>query len=260
MSSRPAGGVSYDNSGRVVLVTGGAQGIGHAICVAFAKSGAQVVCADVLEPSDLPASVQFKKTDTASEADCQAVVEWTTNKLGGLDILVNNAAIQPPASYLPVHELDTELAQRMVEINFMGYTYMAKHALKVMRQQQSGVVVNIASGQGDRTACGVPIYGPIKAANILQAMQWAVEYARQGIRVVSLSPGAIETPLVKASLAAQGGADALANRHPLGRIGQPDEIAAAVLWLASCDASFVTGTDLAVDGGLSAFGSFADPY
>ncbi len=73
-----------------------------------------------------------------------------------------------------------------------------------------GVVINIASGQGDRTARGVPIYGPIKAANILQAMQWAVEYARQGIRVVSLSPGAIETPLVKASLAAQGGADALA--------------------------------------------------
>lgn len=260
MANRPAGGVSYDNSGRVVLVTGGTQGIGHAICVAFAKSGAQVVCADILEPSDLPASVQFKKTDTASEADCLAVVEWTINKLGGLDVLVNNAAIQPPASYVPVHELDTELAQRMLGINFMGYTYMAKHAIKVMRQQQSGVVVNIASGQGDRTARRVPIYGPIKAANILQAMQWAVEYARQGIRVVSLSPGAIETPLVKASLSAQGGADALANRHPLGRIGQPDEIAAAVLWLASCHASFVTGTDLAVDGGLSAFGSFADPY
>ncbi len=179
---------------------------------------------------------------------------------GGLDVLVNNAAIQPPASYVPVHKLDTQLAERMVGVNFMGYTYMAKHALNVMQQQQSGVVVNIASGQGDRTARGVPIYGPIKAANILQAMQWAVEYARQGIRVVSLSPGAIETPLVQASLAAQGGAAALANRHPLGRIGQPEEIAAAVLWLASSHASFVTGTDLAVDGGLSAFGSFADPY
>ena len=261
MSSRPSGRVAYDNSGRVVLVTGGAQGIGHAICQAFSASGARVVCADVLDrPSDLPANVQTLKTDTASEADCQAAVQWTIDNLGGLDVLVNNAAIQPPASYVPVHELDTELAQRMVGVNFMGYTYMAKHAIKVMQAQQSGVVINIASGQGDRTARGVPIYGPIKAANILQAMQWAVEYARQGIRVVSLSPGAIETPLVKASLAAQGGAAALANRHPLGRIGQPQEIAAAVLWLASSDASFVTGTDLAVDGGLSAFGSFADPY
>jgi NAD(P)-dependent dehydrogenase (short-subunit alcohol dehydrogenase family) len=261
MAARPGGRVRYDNTGRVVLVTGGAQGIGLAVCNAFAASGAQVVCADVLDRTDqLPAGVHFKRTDTSQEADCQAVVEWTQQTLGGLDVLVNNAAIQPPASYVPLHELDTQLAQRMLGINFMGYTFMAKHALKIMHQQHSGVVVNIASGQGDRTARGVPIYGPIKAANILQAMQWAVEYARQGIRVVSVSPGAIETPLVKASLAAQGGADALANRHPLGRIGQPAEIAAAVMWLASEDASFITGTDLAVDGGLSAFGAFADPY
>lgn len=261
MADRPAGGVKYDNTGRVVLVTGGAQGIGQAICRAFAESGAQVVCADILErSSDVPVNVHFKKVDTSSEDDCRAVVEWTVSTLGGLDVLVNNAAIQPPASYVPVDQLDSVLAQRMVGVNFLGYTYMAKHALGAMKQQQSGVVVNIASGQGDRTARGVPIYGPIKAANILQAMQWAVEYARQGIRVVSLSPGAIETPLVQASLAAQGGAAALANRHPLGRIGQPDEIARAVMWLASGDASFVTGTDLAVDGGLSAFGSFADPY
>ncbi len=261
MSNRSRGRVQYDNAGRVVLVTGGGQGIGAAVCHAFAQSGAQVVCADILDqPQDLPANIHFHKADTSREADCEAVVAWTVGNLGGLDVLVNNAAIQPPASYVPVHELDTQLAQRMVGVNFMGYTFMAKHALKVMREQQSGVVVNIASGQGDRTARGVPIYGPIKAANILQAMQWAVEYARSGVRVVSLSPGAIETPLVKASLAAQGGAEALANRHPLGRIGQPTEIAAAVLWLASNDASFVTGTDLAVDGGLSAFGAFADPY
>ncbi len=143
--------------------------------------------------------VRFIKTDTSSEADCLAAVAWTCETYGGLDVLVNNAAIQPPASYVPVHELDSSLAQRMVGVNFMGYTYMAKHALNVMQAQRSGVVINIASGQGDRTARGVPIYGPIKAANILQAMQWAVEYARQGIRVVSLSPGAIETPLVKAS-------------------------------------------------------------
>ena len=121
-------------------------------------------------------------------------------------------------------------------------------------------MINVASGQGHRTARQVPTYGPIKAANLLQAMQWGVEYARDGIRVVSVSPGAIDTPLVRASLELQGGAEELANRHPVGRIGRPQEVAAAILWLASDAASFVTATDLAIDGGLNAFAAFADPY
>ncbi|HAN95966.1 MAG TPA: hypothetical protein DCQ98_00340, partial [Planctomycetaceae bacterium] len=103
-------------------------------------------------------------------------------------------------------------------------------------------------------------YGPTKAANLMQAKQWAIEYARHGIRCVSVSPGAIDTPLVRASLEQQGGEAQLANRHPLGRLGKPDEIAQAVLWLTSSAASFVTATDLAVDGGLIGFASFADPY
>jgi NAD(P)-dependent dehydrogenase (short-subunit alcohol dehydrogenase family) len=106
----------------------------------------------------------------------------------------------------------------------------------------------------------VPAYGPIKAANIMQARQWGLEYARDGVRVVSVSPGAIETPLLRATLDDQGGDAVVANRHPLGRIGQPAEVAQAILWLASEDASFVTATDLEVDGGLGAFASFADPY
>ena len=91
-------------------------------------------------------------------------------------------------------------------------------------------------------------------------MQWGIEYAREGVRVVSVSPGAIDTPLVRASLDAQGGEAKLANRHPMGRIGRPEEIAHAVLWLSSSAASFITATDLSVDGGLDAFGAFADPY
>jgi NAD(P)-dependent dehydrogenase (short-subunit alcohol dehydrogenase family) len=148
----------------------------------------------------------------------------------------------------------------MLAVNFSGYMQMAKYVLPLMKRQQSGVIVNIASGQAHRTARQVGVYGPIKSANIMQARQWGVEYARQGIRVVSVSPGAIDTPMVRASLEAQGGAAALANRHPIGRIGQPHEVAAAVLWLASPDASFITATDLEVDGGLGAFGAFADPY
>jgi NAD(P)-dependent dehydrogenase (short-subunit alcohol dehydrogenase family) len=254
--------VTYDNAGRVVIVTGGCSGIGRAIVDAFAASGAHVICGDVNEPaaSDLPAAVTFLRCDVSSEHDCRRLAEFAVSRFGGLDVLVNNAAIQPPASYHPLHQLPAEVWQEMVSINFGGYHFMAKHALLQMSAQQSGVVVNISSGQAHRTARQVAVYGPIKAANIMQARQWAVEYARDGIRVVSVSPGAIDTPLVRASLEQQGGATALANRHPVGRIGKPDEVAAAVMWLTSDDASFVTGTDLEVDGGLGALGSFADPY
>ncbi len=258
--SRPRGSVRYDNSGRVVLISGGSSGIGRAIAESFLGSGARVVVLDVKAADDLPSEIDFLRGDTSQEADCQRAVEWTVSKHGALDVLVNNAAIQPRESYVPLDELPAELWQRMLGVNLSGYTFLAKHALRSMKQQGSGVIVNLASGQAHRTARQVPAYGPIKAANLMQTRQWGVEYARQGIRVVSVSPGAIDTPLVRASLAAQGGEAELANRHPLGRLGRPDEIAQAVLWLASDDASFVTATDLEVDGGLGAFGAFAEPY
>lgn len=261
-TSRPQGEVHYSNAGRIVLVTGGCNGIGRAICEMFASSGATVICADVDETmaKTLPESIAFRRIDVAEESQCDELIRWIVSKYGALDVLVNNAAIQPPSSYVRVEDVKQDDYHRMLSINFSGYLYMAKHALRVMRQQQSGVVINIASGQGHRTARQVPVYGPIKAANLLQAMQWGVEYAREGVRVVSVSPGAIDTPLVRASLAAQGGAAELANRHPLGRIGRPEEIAHAVVWLSTSAASFITATDLSVDGGLGAFGAFADPY
>ena len=261
--TRPAAGVSYQNQGRVVLVSGGVSGIGKAICTAFVESGATVLCMDVAEPTAddrATTGVEYLSGDVRSEEDCKRTVAVAVEQHGGLDVLVNNAVIQPVDSYVPVDEMPAELWERMVSVNFTGYTLLAKHALKAMKAQESGVVINMASGQAHRTARGVAAYGPIKAGNMLQARQWAVEYARQGIRVVSVSPGTIDTPLVRASLEAQGGAGPLANRHPLGRIGQPHEVAQAVLWMASDDASFVTGTDLEVDGGLGAFAAFADPY
>ncbi|MBL8815370.1 MAG: SDR family oxidoreductase [Planctomyces sp.] len=261
-SLRPAGSVNYDNSGRVVLVSGGANGIGRAVCEAWLASGASVVCMDVDDSAanNFSTQIAFVRGDTSVEDDCKNAVAFTVDQFGALDVLVNNAAIQPRSSYVPLHELTAELWDRMIGVNMSGYTFMAKHAVPVMLAQRSGVIVNLASGQAHRTAREVPAYGPIKAANLMQTRQWGVEYARQGIRVVSVSPGCIDTPMVRASLDAQGGEHEIAHRHPVGRIGKPEEIAAAVLWLASAAASFVTATDLEVDGGLGAFGAFADPY
>lgn len=261
-SHRPNGSISYDNTGRVVLVSGGASGIGRAICESFARSGASVVCMDIDAEAaqDLPDGITFVAGDTSSDQDCENAVVFASETHGALDVLVNNAAIQPRESYVPLHEFPLKLWDKMVGVNFSGYAFLARHALRIMLKQRSGVVVNIASGQGHRTARHVAAYGPIKAANLLQTRQWGVEYAREGIRVVSVSPGAINTPMVQATLQEQGGAEEIANRHPLGRIGEPSEVAAAVLWLTSPDASFVTATDIEVDGGLGAFAAFADPY
>jgi NAD(P)-dependent dehydrogenase (short-subunit alcohol dehydrogenase family) len=258
---RPAGSVSFDNSGRCIAVSGGSAGIGWAIADAFRASGARVACLDIIDrPSGRNDDILFVQGDVSRESDCRSFIEAVVTQFGALDVLVNNAAIQPLESYVPLDELPTELWSRMVDTNLSGYTFLAKYALAQMKHQQSGVVINIASAQGHRTTRGVGAYGPIKAANLLQARQWGVEYARDGIRVASVSPGAINTELVRRSLAAQGGADELANRHPIGRIGEPHEVANAVLWLASPAASFVTATDLEVDGGLGAFGAFAEPY
>ncbi|MFT5467160.1 MAG: NAD(P)-dependent dehydrogenase (short-subunit alcohol dehydrogenase family) [Verrucomicrobiales bacterium] len=262
MNSRPKSSVQIDNSGRVVVVSGGAKGIGRAICEGFHQSGATVVALDVDEESaqQLSAGIEFKRCDVSSEDDCRAAIEAVIESHRGLDVLVNNASIQPPSSYRPIHEIPGDLWQKMLAINLTGYFNLAKPALAQMREQQSGVIVNIASAQGHRTAREVGVYGPIKSANLMQARQWGVEYARDGIRVVSVSPGCIDTPMVRATLEAQGGEAAIANRHPLGRIGQSAEVANAVLWLSSDGASFVTATDLEVDGGLGGFGAFADPY
>jgi NAD(P)-dependent dehydrogenase (short-subunit alcohol dehydrogenase family) len=259
---RPFGGVQFDNTGRVALVTGGGSGIGRAIVEAFHQSGcAGVVILDCLPPEpELSTNILWRQGDVTRADDCRAAVILAVERFGGLDVLINNAAIQPPESYKSMDQIDMEVWRRVLEINVAGYAQMAQAALRVMLKQQSGVIINIASAQAHRTAREVPAYGPSKSANVMQAKQWGVEFARQGIRVASISPGAIATPLLRASLAAQGGAALLANRHPMGRLGSAQEIAQAVLWLSSSSASFVTAADLEVDGGLGAFAAFAEPF
>ena len=259
---RPSGSVSFDNRGRVAVVTGGGSGIGRAIVERFLQSGATVVALDVSPhpAGDYPAEVDYCRCDVTDASQVERTIEEVVARRAAIDILVNNAAIQPVASYKPLHQLGVDLLQRMLEVNVLGYNLVARSVLAIMVRQQSGVVVNMASAHAHASSRDAAGYGPTKAANMMQAKQWGVEYARHGIRCVSVSPGAIDTPLVRASLEQQGGEAQLANRHPLGRLGTPEEIAAAVLWLASSEASFVTATDLQVDGGLMGYASFADPY
>ncbi|MEC8802094.1 MAG: SDR family oxidoreductase, partial [Planctomycetota bacterium] len=250
-TSRPTGNVEFDNTGRVVVVTGGASGIGRAIAERFLATRAKVAVFDVADDlaPELPNEILYQHCDVSDAGQVQKSISELASKWDGIDVLVNNAAIQPVESFVPLDQLQPDLWRKVFDVNVTGYTLMAQAVLPIMIQQNSGVLVNLASAQAHRTAREVPAYGPSKAANLMQAKQWALEYARHGIRAVSVSPGAIDTPLVRASLEMQGGEAQLANRHPLGRLGKPSEIANAVVWLASVDASFVTATDLEVDGG-----------
>lgn len=261
-TSRPTGNVQFDNTGRVVVVTGGASGIGQAIAERFLATRAKVAVFDVADDlaPELPDEILYRRCDVSDAGQVQKSISELASMWGGIDVLVNNAAIQPVESFVPLDQLQPDLWRKVLDVNVTGYTLMAQAVLPIMIQQNSGVLVNLASAQAHRTAREVPAYGPSKAANLMQAKQWAIEYARHGIRAVSVSPGAIDTPLVQASLEMQGGEAQLANRHPLGRLGKPSEIANAVVWLASVDASFVTATDLEVDGGLGGYAAFADPY
>ncbi len=257
---RPIGKVSFDNRGRVVIVTGVAGGIGWAIAQEFADTGATVFGLDLAVPSANHSGIEVLQVDVGDRPQVEAAVSQIIERSGGIDVVINNAAIQPVASFRPLHEIEPDLLDQMLRVNVGGYNWVARSVLPQMIRQRSGAIVNLASAHAWRSSRDVPGYGPTKAANRMQAVQWALDYARHGIRVVSVSPGAIDTPLVRASLEQQGGEGALANRHPLGRLGRPQEIAAAVLWLSSPGASFVTATDLEVDGGLGGLGSFADPY
>ena len=134
-TQRPTGRVLYDNTGRVVLVSGGAMGIGRAICEAWLKSGAFVVCMDVNDEAaaELPDGIEFVYGDTSKEDDCRNAVAFAVESHGTIDVLVNNAAIQPKASYVPVHEMPQDLWDRMVAVNLTGYTLLAKHAIPIQR-------------------------------------------------------------------------------------------------------------------------------
>ena len=257
-----------DFNGKTVIVTGGAKGIGEAVTREFARAGANVFCADVdvdagarigAESASLAGSITFVNTDVSQAPTCEALVSQAA-ATGSVDVLVNNVGIQPVDSYMPAHEFPEETWDRILDVNLKSGFLMSKYAIPVMLKQGGGVIVNIASVQGRQSMKGVPAYAASKGGMISLTQQLAMDYSEQNIRVLAVNPGTIETSLALESVNHDVEAlrSAAAADHPIGRIGQPEEIAAVVLFLSSDAASFMTGEYVNVDGGMMAKGSWAE--
>lgn len=251
--------VSYDFSGKVALVTGAASGMGYATAKAFAAAGAAVMLSDInddalnaaVESLQLVGQVAGTRCDVADEAQVAALIKRTVETFGGLDIAFNNAGIQVPASDAAEETADN--FDRVNAINLRGVWACQKHELLYMREQGAGIIVNCSSTGGLVGLEKLAAYHASKHGVIGLTKSAALEYAPRGIRINAVCPGAIDTPMVSDML--KKGAlteEMIAAAQPIGRLGKPEEIASAVLWLASPGASFLIGHSLAVDGGFTA--------
>jgi NAD(P)-dependent dehydrogenase (short-subunit alcohol dehydrogenase family) len=231
--------------GRVALVTGAASGIGAACIARFASEGAHPVGLDIA--GDVEHTV-----DVRDEAAVSAAIDAVVAAHGRIDIVVNAAGV---AGGGPVHLLAIEEWERVIGVNLTGTFLVSKHALRPMLEQRSGGIINIASIEGIQGTDGGSAYNASKAGVVLLSKNLAIDYARVGVRVNCICPGFIDTPMMQTVMQSEGMRkyrDRLIDEHKIGRIGRPEEIAAAAAFLASDDASFVTGHTLVVDGGYTA--------
>ncbi|WP_292602147.1 SDR family NAD(P)-dependent oxidoreductase [Nocardioides sp. REDSEA-S30_B4] len=237
----------HDLTGRVALVTGAAQGIGHAVATALAEAGATVVATDVRDQSDLGDHIRTRSHDVTDAERWAAVVAEIEADHGRLDILVNNAGV---SGYDQLHELSLEEWNRIIGINQTGVLLGMQHALRLMRPARSGAIVNISSICGATSVPGVAAYHASKHAVLTMTKNAAVSYAREGIRANAVLPGWIRTPLTLGQTDELNGA--FLDATPMGVGGDPEDVAAAVCFLVSDQARFITGVDLPVDGGYLA--------
>jgi len=234
---------------RVALVTGAAGDIGAAIARRFAAAGARIAVVDV--KAGLPGEFLALRCDLTDPAAVKKAVDDAARHYGALHILVNNAAANTPRQ--PVADIAFEDWQRHFAVNVTAAFLMAKHAIPHLRAAGGGVVLNIASQLGSVTSKDGAAYSASKAALISLTRSIAVDHAAQGIRAVSLSPGAIMTSRLTSRFGSEAATSkAMAGLHPIGRLGTPDEVAEAALFLVSGKASFFTGSDVVMDGGYTA--------
>src|SRR2546426_3842176 len=249
--------ISFEN--QVALVTGAGSGMGLATAKAFAQAGAAVVLADIDEQAVRSAAEELVsagqkamavRCNVADEADVAAMIEQTVSTFGHLDAAYNNAGVQSPA--IETADASGEEFDRVNAINLRGVWSCMKYELRQMRERGSGAIVNCSSIGGLIGIPGRATYHASKHGVIGLTKSAALEYASRGIRINAVCPGTIDTPMVTDMLAKEPDAmKEIMRDQPIGRLGRPDEIAAAVLWLCSPDASFVIGHTLVVDGGYT---------
>ena len=240
---------------KVAIVTGGASGIGRAVCRRFLDEGAKVVVADrnpagaqetrALLEDDANSAVAI--VDVSDSAQVQRMVDETVSRFGSLNVLVNGAAILIRTPLLTeVDDLDWDLT---MDTNLKGLFYCCKYAIPAMIASGAGSIVNIASMSGVRgVAYSVP-YAVSKAGVIHLSKVAAAQYTSQGVRINCIAPGGIDTPQMRGSTASAENFQQRQDGHPLGRVGRPEEIANLILWLASDEASYVSGSTYIIDGG-----------
>ncbi len=247
-------------SNKVVLITGAASGIGRATAMAFAREGATLVLADI-DKIGCEETVQiilseggnatFRHADVSKNTDVSGLMQHIVSMHGRLDCAFNNAGIEGT----PVRTADVDEAEfdQIIAVNLKGVWLCMKYELRQMIEQKSGVIINISSVAGLVGAHSLPAYAASKHGVIGLTKSAALEYARKGIRVNAVCPAMIRTAMVERSIqAAPQLADIMESNNPSKRLGEPTEVAAAVLWLCSPDASFVNGAALPIDGGFVA--------
>jgi NAD(P)-dependent dehydrogenase (short-subunit alcohol dehydrogenase family) len=240
---------------KVAIVTGGSFGIGRATAIAFARQGARVVIADWIEDHETLYTIRseggqaiFIKCDVSIPSEVQHMVEKTISEFGRLDFAFNNAGIEGHLAH--TQDCTEENWNKTIDVNLKGIWLCMKYEIPEMLKQGKGVIVNCASIAGLVGFPGLPAYVASKHGVVGLTKTTALECARKGIRVNAVCPGAIKTPMIDRVTGKRKEAEQqFADMEPIGRLGQPEEVASAVLWLCSDEASFVTGHAMAVDGG-----------